>query len=535
MSGNRKIGPEDVNVVIKFGGGLHTRASPDEINDREASDGFNFLIDYENKNLRNRPPFDLIGQVPNASEVRGGFSFRKSDGTVHAGFQAGGTVYSWDGLTTFTSIGTCSSGSKLRGHWRSHTWNLDDKVIITDLNLQDVVKEWNGSTFQSSTFTNEAGSGFGTFYAKYCNVTDERVMFFNTKDGSGTTPHLIVGSARSSFTEITVNQRPSSSLSDKDPFFLLSPDLKPINGAIEAFGTALVSTEKGQIFRLSGSSAKDFQFDPFYPNSYATGDESMAVIGNDVIYGRQGRIESLLDTQYFGNSRASDITSGIADIIQDYTGWTTIFNSRIRHALCFPADVSEVWVMDTAIRDDGQISPWMRWKTDHALAFKPTFVDSMLDPNDGLEYVFMGDASGNIYRFEGTGTGGDGGTSPITVQLLTKVFPARLDAKAYDLEGYIKYAKNQEATLTLTFRYQGREIFDKSITIDLPEVSGASYYGGDAYYGGDFYYGTIAGRLARLPFFPPGDANEFQLLIEYTGTNDISVNEIGIRLKQASG
>ena len=53
MSGNTKIKPQDVDVVIKFGGGLHTRASPDEIDPREAADGFNFIIDIENRNLRN--------------------------------------------------------------------------------------------------------------------------------------------------------------------------------------------------------------------------------------------------------------------------------------------------------------------------------------------------------------------------------------------------------------------------------------------------------------------------------------------------
>ena len=56
MSGNKKIGPEDLNVILKFGGGIHSKASPDEIDPREAADGYNFIIDLENRNLRNRPP-----------------------------------------------------------------------------------------------------------------------------------------------------------------------------------------------------------------------------------------------------------------------------------------------------------------------------------------------------------------------------------------------------------------------------------------------------------------------------------------------
>ena len=73
-----KIKPTEESLTIKFGGGLHTRASEDEIDPREAADGANFLLDLENRELRNRPPFDLIGQVPNAGEIRGGGSLLKS-------------------------------------------------------------------------------------------------------------------------------------------------------------------------------------------------------------------------------------------------------------------------------------------------------------------------------------------------------------------------------------------------------------------------------------------------------------------------
>jgi len=532
MGGNPKIGIEDLNVVLKFGGGIHSKASPEEIDPREAADGFNFAIDLENRNLRNRPPFDLVGTAPNGQPVMGGASLLKTDGTVTTLFQAGGIVYKWDGVSTFTNVGTCNSSSKLRGHWKSHTWNLTDKVLMTDLALLDTVKEWDGTTFANTSFTNESGAAFGTFFAKYLNISNERAVFSNVKDFSATTPHLIVGSARSNYAQITITNRPSTSISVSDPFFLLSPDLKPINGHIESFGTTMISTEKGQIFNLAGSTSQDFSFQPFYPNSAASGAESMEDIGNDILYGRQGRLESVIDTNTFGNAQASDITAGIADIIENYTGWTTVFNSRLRHVYVFPTGVSEVWVMDTAIRAAAKnLSPWMRWKTEHAMAFRPTFVMSMLDPLDGLEYVFMGDNAGNIYRMEGTGTSGDGGTSPIEVQFLSKLFSARLDSKAYDFEGYIKYAKLDSASVTLTFQYQGMEIFDKSVTIDLPAITAANYYGGNAYYNGDFYYGTFSGRLARQAFSPPGDANDFQVLVQYTGSNDISINEIGIRFK----
>jgi hypothetical protein len=529
----KKIGPDEVNVEINFGGGLHTRASADDVDPREATDGNNFLLDLENRDLRPRPPFDLIGTVPNAAEIRGGGSLLKSDGTISTIIQAGNTIYEWDGLTTFTSKGTVNASSKMRGHWRSHNWTLDDELILTDLNLADTVKKWNGTTFSNVTFTNQIGGAFGAFYAKYLNVTNERAVFANVKDPGGASPHMIVGSLQSDYTKITVVNKPSSALSEEDPFFLLTPDLKPINGHVEAFGTAIVSSERGQLFNLSGASAKDFAFEPFYPGSAAMGDEALAYIGNDVVYGRQGRLESVTDTNKFGDSANDDLTKMVADQISGFSGWRSVYNSRLNRVYFQPTGESELWVLDTALRG-GQVSPWARWTTSHPLAFQPTFMMSMLDPNDGLEYVFMGDASGNFYRLEGSGTAGDGGTNNIAVEFLTKIFTGKLDAQLNDLEGYIRFHKDQATTVELVFEYAGEEIFNKSTTIDLPAVTGASYYGGGAYYGGSFYYGSVSGRLSRRKFHPPGQANEFQLRVKIEGTTPFSISSVGIRAKQAS-
>ena len=530
----QKIGPEEESVVLKFGGGLHTRASPDEIDSRESAGGFNFLIDIQNRNLRNRPPFDLVGQVPNGQSIRGGACLLKTDGTVTVLFQAGSTVYQWDGHSTFTSVGSCSANCQLRGKWQSHVWNLTDVVLITDLNLIDTVYQWDGTTFKSATFTDQASNPFGTFYAKYCSVLAERAIFSNVRDGSGPLPQLIIGSKQSDYTVITVVNEPSSAIGTGDPFFLISPDLKPINGALYTFGGQMISTERGMIFALTGSSAQDFAFAPFYENSAATGAESISSIGNDFIYGRQGRIESVRDTNSYGNSQSADLTAVVADQIESFNGWTVVFNSRIRKAYCFPTGVSQCWVLDAAIRDGQQISPWMRWETSHSMAFLPTFAMSMLSPADGLEYVFMGDNSGNIYVMEGTGANGDGGTNAIDLQFLSKLMPSRLDAKGYDYEGYIKYQQNLPATVTLTLQFQGENIFNNTITVPLSTASTGKYYSGGAHYNDGSVYNSFTGKLTRNKFSVPGHANEFQLLVECTGNNAVSINEIGIRLRAAS-
>lgn len=531
-----KIKPTEQSLTIKFGGGLHTRASEDEIDPREAADGANFLLDLENRELRNRPPFDLVGQVPNGAEIRGGGSLLKSDGTVSTLIQAGTNVYEWDGGTGFTKVGTVTSGAKLRGHWRSHNWTLDDKLLLTDLALVDVVKEWDGTTFQSVAFTDGTSGGsssFGTFYAKYLSVTDERATFAHVRDPSTTLPHMIVGSERSDYTVISNGQRPSSSLSEADPFFLLAPDLKPINGLVEAFGATVISTERGKLFNLTGASAKEFAFDDFYPGSAASGDESVAYVGNDVIYGRQGRIESIRDTNRFGDSESDDMTANVSDAVEGYAGWQIVYNSRINRVYLFPEGVSECWVFNTGATDQ-QLSRWMRWTTAHPLAFQPTFVMSMLDPADGLEYVMMGDASGNLYRMEGVGEG-DGGSTDIAVEWLTKLHSAPLDSEAYNVEGYIKYRKNLPATVRLNFEYAGMAAFDHAIEIAIPGLTGVPYFGDDIYFGGDVYFGiAFENRLIRQKFNVPGQGSDLQVRVEVEGSSNFRINEIGLRFKSAS-
>lgn len=529
-----RVGPKDLDLTVKFGGGLHTRASEDEIDPREAADGQNFLLDLENRELRNRKPFDLIGTVPNGEEIRGGFCLLKADGTASTCIQAGGTVYEWDGEDGFTPIGTVNSSSRLRGHWRTHNFTLDDKVIITDLELADVVKEWDGTTFQSVTFTNQDDGAFGAFYAKYCTVSNERAVFANIRDIGGLTPHMIVGSERSNFEKISVADRPSSSLSEADPFFLLAPDLRPINGLQEAFGTTVISTEQGQVFNLTGASAKDFAFSDFYPGSAASGNESVAYIGNDIIYGRKGRIESVRDTDRFGDSEADDLTKPVANSVETYSDWVLTYNSRINRAYAFPSGVSECWALNTAMRG-GEVSPWMRWTTGHPMAFQPSFVMSMLDPLDGLEYVFMGDDSGNLYRLEGSGSDGDGGSADIATEWLTRLFSVPLDAEAYHIEGYLKYRKNVAAVVTLNFEFAGYTASNEQVMVTIPAITDAPHFGGDHWFGGEVYFGAaFENRLLRQKLMAPGQSSDFQVRLTVEGVTNFSINELGLRFRVAS-
>lgn len=531
MAKTLKSGGE--SIVLTFGGGIHTRASQDDINDVECADGRNFSLDAGNKELRNRKPFDLVATATNAAQINGFICLQKSDGTVSMLVQAGTTVYEWDGASTFTSRGTVSSSARLRGRLE-HNWQLDDEVLITDLALQEPVMKWDGTTLADVSFLQSDGSTAwtGDFRARYLIVQNERAIFFNIYDNTTAFPHLVVGAQRGDYTILSVSDRPSSSLNEADPFFMVQPDLRYINGVTEIKGSIVTSSRDGSLFKISGQSAQDFAIEPFFPRSGVSGSEAMTNIGNDALYARQGRIESLMSTDKFGDVETDDVSLKVSDQIEAYSDWTLVYNQRVQRAYCFSSGVGECWTLHKPMVG-GELSPWMKWTTEHGLDFQPTAVMNCLDPSDGLEYVFMGDDSGNIYRMEGSGSG-DGGTTDVVMEWLSKLVTIPQDAQVFNVEGWIRYRSNVAFTLTLTFEYQGENVFDRSINLEIPGASGIGYYGGTYYYGGSVYYTSKTQKLARKIFSAPGRGNEFQVRASVTGDSDIYINQIGLRFEAVS-
>lgn len=527
-----RIVKEDA-VILRFGGGLNTSGSEDEINERECAAGQNFVLDLKNSAYRNRKPFDLLGTAPNSGSINGFANLQMSDGTVSMLVQAGTNVYEWDGSAFSASKGTVASGTKIRGH-RSQSWQLTDKVIITDLALQQPVMEWDGTTLQNVTFTDETVStSFGVFRAKYCIIANERAIFANIYDNGTNFPHLMVGSQGGDYTIITTANIPSSSLSESDPFFLIQPDYRPINGIQKAFGIVATSSKNGELFKLTGASAKDFAFDSFFPESGSSGDEAFTFIGSDIAYGKAGRIEGLFQTEKFGDVLEDDLSILISDQIEDYDNWTLIYNSRLKRLYCFDNE-GNCWVYFKSLKNT-ELSPWSRWVTAHTSSMTPTSVMSMLDPLDGLEYIFFGDSSGNLYRMEGTGTSGDSGTDYVKTSRTSASFKAELDSEVYDLSGWITYRSNNETNINITILYNGENVFNESISLTIPGTQGRKVYGGGFYYSdGNYYSEALSGRLSRQIFDIPAGSNEFQIAVTYTGTEDISIQEIGLRFTSSS-
>lgn len=524
-------------IILRFGAGINTVSSPNDVDPLECVTGSqNFDLVLDNNETGRRPAFDLVATATNGERINGFVQLQKQDGTLSTLVQAGGTVYEWDGTPTgFTAVGTVSSGARLRGP-RQANWTLDEKAIITDLALLQPVMEWDGTTFQEMT------TGLATeFFAKYCLIFGERGYFANVK-ATTATPHMIVGSALSDINSLTVTNRPSSTLAVDDPFYLLAPDLKPINGIVGAFGLIDFSTSRGKLFKLTGTDSTDFAIAELYQDSGAVGDESMAFIGNDVAYGRPGKIETLYATNQLGDVATDDLSRPISNLVENIDDWLVLFNPRFQRIYFFSQKEAFLGVfykafLDQRIRKIAErtavpdLSPWSIWKTNHSLNFQPTAAMVMRRPSDGLEITYIGGPDGGIYELEGRG-GQDGGTADIDYRRRSRIFDGPPGANNFDMTCWLSYKRMFAADLDVTFEFGGRQQGDQPRTITLAASTNVPVFGGGSYFGGDTYFGHLhEGRYKREIFDVPGQGEQFQVVLETTGAIDFKLSEIGIEFK----
>ncbi len=440
-----------------------------------------------------------------------------------------------------------NSAAQLRGAL-SANWTLNDKVMISDLALQEDLKQWDGTTFQDATTT-----GLTNFKCKYLFVENERMWCANIEENSVSLPHMIAASKRQDETELTVSNRPTSALGDDDSFQLTSPDLRPINGLVYAFGTVVFSTRHGSMYRLLGETSKDFAILPLYSNSAATGDEGVVFVGNDVFYGRQGVIESLSSAESLADVSADDLSRQISTDknrfnVKDVSEWTLAYDRQRGLVYCFPQDDDRVYVFYKAIWDEvvqsvrrrteaPSISPWAMWETQSPATFQPSAVWEMLDANKRYQ-VYFGDTSGNIYQFNSGHVDGD--STNIKSERLSRSIQTPRGAE-WDVEGHVIYrASTVEKTLRLRFEYGGISITNQDIFLTLPAIPLGPVYGGTvggnaAYYNGEYYYGTrFVGRLTRQPYTAAGRASRAQIRATIEGQSDFSIAEIQLRFKTGS-
>ena len=330
-----------------FGGGLN-ETDPFNISSDECIEGANFVLDARRRNFRRRPAQDLKGTATNAGVIRGIMQMIDRDDASSTLVKANNVVYLWDGADSWTSKRTdLTSSSRMR----STHWALDDILVLHDLDKNDPVYKWDGTTVlrlktgltagspssvtQLSRVTSlvsaiDTSHGFSTgdlvtiagaseseyngeheitvtssngyqftisgtpatpvttditadlgveLKAKYSIVKDHRLWLFNVKTDSTDNPHLIAASKFEDIENFDTSSRgksqdSSSTVTGSDPFILLTPDLRPINGVALFFDEIIISTEGGALYRLTGSDPTDYNFVDYYNGSAATGSSS---------------------------------------------------------------------------------------------------------------------------------------------------------------------------------------------------------------------------------------------------------------------
>lgn len=485
---------------LTFEGGLNQQ-DVTLVKPQECIDGYNFELGFNDTHYRPRMPFDKLGTATNAGAINGILQLIKNNDTETTLVQAGDTVYLWDGSTTFTSKGTVNGSSKLR----STTWSLGGYSVITDLEKLTVVKTWDGTTF--STLTTGLGS---SLYAKYAIVHLGRVWLFNVTAGTST-PHLMVASAYETPTSYNTSLRAqdSSFTTGNEAFYMTTPDLLPINGVALFFNTLIISTDNGRIWKLTGTDSTDFSWQPFYSGSAAVGTETMANIGNDIVYmKRGGSVESLISTQDYGDVKADDLSRWIRNVTTDITDCRTVYDQK-RQKVYFFNSTGYIPVLYKDMQPSG-LSPWSVYKTDHSSNFDTNVAVYMRRPGGTDWFVYFGDSSGNIYQMEGSGDGDNGNTAVSTTRrtMLIEEMDG-YDPNFNQIKGRVHYRRVADVDLVMDFEW-GDDYSITRCTVPLegpPTGDSSNYFGGSAYFGGVFYFNSgffYSDRVSTKGFTPIG-------------------------------
>jgi len=498
-------------VKVFFGGGINEQQQPD-INEA-ASGSYNFDLSKDSNKLIPRAPVDLKGTATNAGDIRGLMQLVKRNDSETTLVQSGNTVYLWDGSTTWTSKGSCDASSQLRDTY----WSLGDYLVITDLAKLTAVSKWDGTTF--SAITTGLGS---TLYAKYGIVHNGRVWLFNVTAGSDT-PHLMVASAFEDPTSYDTTKRGGpttdgggSFSTGLEAFYMLSPDLRPINGVAKTLaGDLIISTVEGSLFKLSGTSPSTYKWDNFYPGSQAVGTESMVSTGNDIVYMKKGgNIDSLVSTQNYGDVAADDLSRWIPTTVKNLTGCIAIYDQQNQKVFFFLTSKVLVLFKDilfsgALIGEKGErakLSPWSVYRTEDSAGFNTSAAKFMRRPGTTETTVYFGASDGRVFDMNGTGTSGDAGASSIQLIRKTRLYESNV---RHITRGNVQYRRMNEVSFSVSVDWADEyNTSAASVTLKGPPSSDTGvYFGGPIYFGGANYFNqgfSFVDRISHQNFSQVG-------------------------------
>ena len=348
-------------------------------------------------------------------------------------------------------------------------------------------------------------------FAKYSVVHNGRLWLFNITTDTDENAHMILASAFEDYESFDTVTR-SGAATGNEAFYTLSPDLKSINGVTSFNRQLLISTEDGAIHRLIGVDAADYQFATYYSGSAAIGEESMANIGNDVIYMRNsGNIDLLGAKVESSDVGADDISRFIPTTIHDLTESLTVYDQAHQKVFFFVGD--KILVLFKDILATSQGSPWSVYKTaltdSSGSIFDTKAATYIRRPSETVYTIYFGDVDGNIYDLNGTGYGDNSTSIALSV---TK--PLIESTRLKILRGYIQYRRFGQFNCSVIFDWS--EEYNQTIC-DLTLKGSTTteeppYYGAEVYYGGDFYYNEgfeFADTVSKQNFSPAGRSDGF--------------------------
>jgi hypothetical protein len=523
-------------VSLQFPWGLNENLTPDI---GECSQGYNFELSYAQSALIPRKPFDLKGTATNGAAITGLNQLVTRANVQTTLVTAGNKVYLWDGAASFTSQATVTAPATFRDSY----WALGDYLVLTDISLNNVVMKWDGTTFGALT------TGLGSaLYAKYGIVFLNRVWLFNIKYGSTSYPHMILACKFEDPTTWDPTTRGGPSTvgggtfsTGLEAFYLLVPDLKPINGVCLFANQLIISTDTGRLWNLQGTSSSTFLFVDFYDNSPAVGVENIVTIGNDVVFARQGGAIALVSaTQAYGNVFVGNLSTWMPLTTANLNGFNQIIYDVAYQKVYFFAPNKVLVLYKNLLAQDryqvlGGKSPWSVYTTIDASGFNTACAKFMQIPGTTNYSVYWGDSTGRIFDMNGTGVNGDAGASAITVLRTSCHFGDEIISpwiwSEQMLGGHIKYKRDTPVSLTLSLIWD-EEYNQTSTTVNLKGPTGSNaavYYGGSGYYSGSYYYNqgfAFANYVSSMNIDPGGKGPGFYCTVSASTTQSFEVDQI---------
>ncbi len=436
----------------------------------------------------------LSSYVPTTSaivtgkNIAGILQLEKRDNTNTTIIIAGTNVYLWDGTNSLGNpIATVTTG----GRFRDAYWSLDDIAIITDVLLQNQIKQWNGTAFSNLT----TGTG-NAIRAKYAIIHNGRVWLANIIDGTTALPHVILVSAFENHELYDPGMRAGTGgFTGDEAFFLTTPDLRPVNGLDIFQQEVIISTEQGRIFKVTGNDSTNYAFLTFYAGSAAIGTQSLRNIGNDTVYLRTGGVvESLVATETSGDVTANDISIKVPVSFNNQDDAIVIYDQTLQKVYFFVTGKVMVLFKDML---GTELSPWSVYKTQHSSQFNATAAKYMRIPGQSDFTSYWGDVDGNIFDMNGEGAG-DAGVDNI---LTRRVFQLVNMNWGPPFQFRLQYRQKSATPVMARFSF-GDEIATRDVPITLKAATTSTltrnFYNADSHYNNEAYY-SEGQELGALP------------------------------------